>query len=461
MWDYCLQHRIPFKFRRNLEVLLLTNAKYANRGSSGKFVTIYPADEAQLEVSLNELGEALAGSHGPYILSDLRWGEGPLYVRYGGFAERHCVSETGALVLAIEDPDGRLVPDRREPTFRLPAWVSLPTFLEPHLAARNSVKVDSLPYRIERALHFSNGGGLYTGRDLQTDAQVVLKEARPYAGLDVDGTDAVTRLRREQEMLERLAGLDVVPAVHGSFTLGEHHFLALEFVDTRPLRAVIVERYPLLQHETDERAVAEYTSWALDVQDKVERAVAAVHDRGVVIGDLHPYNVLLRPDGRVVLIDFEVAAHVKEGRRQTLADPGFAAPRGYTGFDVDRYALACMRLFLFLPLTTLFVLDRAKANDFAAVISELFPVPTSFLDEAVKVITGGAQARSSDKLNVLARLDPDRESWESIRKSLAGAILASATPDRDDRLFPGDIEQFETAGSTSLTARLVCSTPWP
>ncbi len=446
VWDYCLQHRIPFKFRRNLDALLLANAKYAHRGSSGKFVTIYPADEVQLEVVLNELGEALAGSQGPYILSDLRWGEGPLYVRYGGFTERHCVSETGALVLAIEDSEGRLVPDRREPTFRLPAWVSLPTFLEPHLAARNSVKIDSLPYLIERALHFSNGGGLYVGRDVQTDAQVVLKEARPYAGLDVDGSDAVTRLRREQEMLERLAGLDVVPAVHGSFTVGDHHFLALEFVDTRPLRAAIVERYPLVQHDTDERAVAEYTSWALDIQDKVEQAVAAVHDRGVVIGDLHPFNVLLRPDGRVVLIDFEVAALVEEGRRQTLADPAFVAPRDYTGFDVDRYALACMRLFLFLPLTIVFVLDRTKANDFAAVISESFPVPASFLDEAVKVITGGAQARSGDKSTVLAQLDPDRESWESIRNSLAGAILTSATPDRDDRLFPGDIDQFETGG---------------
>ncbi|MDQ4040034.1 MAG: hypothetical protein M3313_17215 [Actinomycetota bacterium] len=268
--------------------------KYAHRGSSGKFVTIYPADEVQLEVVLNELGEALAGSQGPYILSDLRWGEGPLYVRYGGFAERHCVSDTGTLALAIEDPIGRLVPDSREPTFRLPAWVSLPAFLEPHLAARNSLKVDRLPYRIERALHFSNGGGLYVGRDVQTDTQVVLKEGRPHAGLDMDGTDAVTRLRREQEILERFAGLDVVPAVHKSFSLGGHHFLAMEFIDARPLRTVIVERYPLVQLETDEHAVAEYTSWALDVLDKIELAVAALHDRGVVIGDLHPYNVLLR-----------------------------------------------------------------------------------------------------------------------------------------------------------------------
>jgi serine/threonine protein kinase len=446
VWDYCLRRRIPFKFLRGLDALLMANAKYAPRGSSGKFVTIYTTDEAQLEVVLKELGEALAGSRGPYILSDLRWGEGPLYVRYGGFAERHSVSETGALVLAIEDPDGRLVPDRREPTFRPPEWVSLPAFLEPHLAARNSVKVDSLPYRIERALHFSNGGGLYVGRDVQGDAQAVLKEARPHAGLDMDGTDAVSRLHREQEILERLAGLDVVPAVHGSFMLGEHHFLALDFIDGRPLRKAIVERYPLVQRETDEQAMAEYTSWALDVQGKVEQAVAAVHDRGVVIGDLHPYNVLLRPDDQVVLIDFEVAAHLEEGRRQTLANPGFIAPRGYTGFDIDRYALACMRLFLFLPLTILLALDRAKANDLAAVISELFPVPASFLDEAVKVITGGAQTRLGDTSWRPLRLDSGRDGWESIRKSLAEAILASATPDRDDRLFPGDIEQFETGG---------------
>ena len=107
VWDYCVPRRISFKFLRGLDALLLANAKYAHRGSSGKFVTIYPADE-QLEVVLTELGVALAGSQGPYILSDLRWGEGPLYVRYGGFAERHSVSETGALELAIEDPDGRL-----------------------------------------------------------------------------------------------------------------------------------------------------------------------------------------------------------------------------------------------------------------------------------------------------------------------------------------------------------------
>lgn len=443
--DYCIDRRIAFKFLRSVDALMLANAKYANRGSSGKFATIYPADEAQLEEVLTELGEVLDGSAGPYVLSDLRWRKGPLYVRYGGFVERYCLSEAGSVERAMMDPQGRLVPDRRNPTFRYPDWVRLPAFLEPHLAARNSVKVDGLPYRIERALHFSNGGGLYLGQHIATGSQVVLKEARPHAGLDKDGTDAVARLRREQEMLERLAGLNTVPAVHGAFALAEHHFLVLEYIDATPLRKAIVSRYPLVKLGATAQAIAEYTSWALDVQAKLERAVAAVHNRGVVIGDLHPFNVLLRPDGRVALVDFEVAAGVEEGRRQTLANPGFAAPRGCTGFDIDRYALACLRLFLFLPMTTLLAIDRAKAVDFAAAIAELFPVPAGFLDEAVQVV-GDQSSRVSRQPFSSHRLDPEYQSWERIRTSLAGAILASATPNRDDRLFPGDIEQFETGG---------------
>jgi hypothetical protein len=446
VWEYCFPRRIPFKFLRDRNALLLANAKYAHRGSSGKFITIYPADEAQLESVLTELDAALSGSPGPYILSDLRWGNGPLYVRYGSFAERYCVSESGALVLAIEDPEGRLVPDRREPSFRPPAWVNLPDFLRPHLAARNSVTVDGLPYRIERALHFSNAGGLYEGRDVRTNARVVLKEARPHAGLDLTGADASIRLRREQDILHRLSGLDAVPAMHGAFAVGDHRFLAIEFIDARALRSVLVERYPLVRHEVDERAVALYTSWALDVQDKIERAVATIHDRGVVIGDLHPYNVLLRPDDRVALIDFEGAALVEEGCRQALAAPGFIAPSDCMGFDIDRYALACMRLFLFLPLTSLFDIDRGKAQDLADVIAELFPVPASYLDEAVELISGQRRRHRAGRSAPLAELDPSSASWGSIRASLAGAILASASPDRDDRLFPGDVEQFETGG---------------
>lgn len=448
VWDYCIERHIPFKFIRNLDFLFLRNGKYADRGASGKFITIYPANDAQLEVVLNELGAVLAGQPGPYILSDLRWGEGPLYVRYGGFAERYCVGANGQPELAIEDGNGELIPDRRGPTFETPSWVALPDFLAPHLAARNKAEVDEMPYRIKRVLHFSNGGGLYAGVDQRTGEQVVLKEARPYAGLAVDRADAVTRLRRERDMLERLAGLDLVPAVRDYFTLGEHDFLVEDFIEGSALTSLIIERYPLTAQQTDEKTAAEYVSWALGIANRLERATSAIHERGVVIGDLHPSNVLVRPDGRIALIDLEIAAHVSEKRRQTLADPAFMARTALMGFDIDRYALACLRLFFFLPLTSLLQLDPGKAEQFADAIAELFPVPDEFLSEAVRTITGaGAPSGTTSSSNGRPpRLEPDPGGWLRARDSMAQAILSSASPEREDRLFPGDVKQFQTNG---------------
>ena len=69
------------------------------------------------------------------------------------------------------------MPDPRDPSFQVPDWVTLPAFLEPHLAARNATTLGDLPYRIEKALHFSNGGGVYVGRHPRPASRVVLKEA--------------------------------------------------------------------------------------------------------------------------------------------------------------------------------------------------------------------------------------------------------------------------------------------
>jgi tRNA A-37 threonylcarbamoyl transferase component Bud32 len=447
-WHYCVPRRIPFKFIRNVDFLFIRNTKYADRGSSGKFVTIYPSDEAQLELVLAQLGAILDGQRGPYILSDLRWGAGPLYVRYGGFTDLYCIGPGGEQEPAIIDASGTLVPDRRGPTFQVPQWLTLPAFLEPHLAARAAVKVEEMPYGVERAIHFSNAGGLYVGTDRRSGEQVVLKEARPHAGLSVDRADAITRLRREREMLERLAGLDVVPALRDYFMLGDHEFLVQQFIEGSTLSDLFVRRYPLVAPQLSATVAAEYTAWALEKCSRVERAVEAFHERGIVIGDVHPSNVLVRPDGRIVLIDLEIAADVSEQRRQTLADPGFMAPADRTGFDIDRYALACMRLHMFMPLTTLFDLDRDKARELAGHIGELFPVPPEFLAAAVRTIRGPAAAtqRGSVAVPIHRNLDADPASWPDLRNSMAAAIVASATANRDDRLFPGDIKQFATEG---------------
>jgi tRNA A-37 threonylcarbamoyl transferase component Bud32 len=450
IWEYCVRERIAFKFIRSRQLLFLRNMKYASRGYSGKFVTIFPVDEQQFERVLNELAPLLDGYESAYILSDLRWGEGPLYVRYGAFAERFCVGANGELEPAIEDADGELVPDRRGAAFEPPSGVMLPACLGPHLAARNSDTTEGLPYRFEQALHFSNGGGVYAGVDTRSGERVVLKEARPHAGLARDERDAVARLQRERDTMAQLAGLDVAPAVRDYFVAGGHHFLVMDFVAGQPLSELLVERYPLISPDCGAAEIDAFASWALAACGRLEGAVAAVHERGIVLGDLHPANVLVQADGRIVLIDLEIASHVDEQLRPPLADPGFASPPGVTGFAIDEYALACLRLFMFLPLTRLIARDPSKAGQLAVEIAALFPVvPDEFLAHAVRVImdarppatSPGGRARS-----LPPTFEPDATGWALARGSMARAIVSSATPERDDRLFPGDPKQFETGG---------------
>ncbi|WP_405622226.1 class III lanthionine synthetase LanKC [Streptomyces sp. NBC_01508] len=461
--DYCLERRIAFKFVPSRYLLHTRNAKYADRAASGKFITIYPVNEEQFGRIAGELDTLLAGEPGPYILSDLRWNAGPVHVRYGSFTRRDCYAD-GVLRPAIENAEGRLVPDPRGPVFRTPDWVTPPDVLRPHLEARAATTVEASPYVVEQALHFSNGGGVYVGRDSRTGEKVVLKEARPHAGLAADGADAVTRLARERAALERLSGLACTPEVRDTFELGGHHFLVLEFVEGRPLNTFFARRHPLIHAAPGAERLAEYTEWALRVYGLVERAVEAVHERGIVFNDLHLFNIMVPEDeSSVVLLDFEAAAPAADNGRQIVANPAFVAPPGRRGLDVDRYALACLRLALFIPLTSLFAIDRGKAAHLADVVAREFPVDRAFLDEAVAEImrepgrdastTIGTSVASVVTVPRIPAAAPPRPylpaepaDWPGSRDSMVRAILASATPERDDRYFPGDIAQFATTG---------------
>lgn len=511
---YCLDRGLPFKFIPAPRLLHLRNAKYADRAGSGKFITVYPLADDDFPEVCTDLMRLLEGEHGPGILSDLRLGTGPVHVRYGAFAPRFCAMPDGRLVPAIADPEGNLVPDPRGPSLVLPEWVSTPSFLQPHLEARAAVSLDGVPYSVERALHFSNGGGVYLGRDDRSGEPVVLKEARPYAGLAADGADATVRLERERTALERLAGLDCVPAVRDVLDIGGHRFLVLEHIAGDTLNTVFARRFPLADADPAPGALAEHAAWATRTHTLVERAVRDIHGRGLVISDLHMSNIMVVDDGaRVVLLDFEAAAPASERGRQIVANPAFVAPSDRRGTDIDDYALACLRIALLLPLTTLFSIDRHKADPLAAYAERVFGLAPGALNAAVREIlrglpetpsertttgtatatgttaaatigavgnsaatigaaTIGAATTSAATISAVGKgtattkaattsavgnstlttpVLPPAADWPLSRDAMARAILASRTPERDDRCFPGDIAQFATpAGGQSF-----------
>ncbi|MBV2354686.1 class III lanthionine synthetase LanKC [Streptomyces sp. J2-1] len=453
---YLTERQVSFKFIRSATVLKRRGSKNSDRTASGKFITIYPRDDLQTEELLHGLDELVGGTPGPYILTDLRWKQGPLYVRYGAYMWKWTRDQRGVMVAAITAPDGSLVPDERRPVFRPPAWLEIPPFLEEAVAARGRGTLRDFPFKIREALHYSNGGGVYRATEISTGRDVLLREARPLAGTDAAGADAVERMERERWALERLRGLSCIPEVIDHLVGYEHRYLARQFVDGEPLTALLTSRHPYATGDHSHAGRRAYRTWALDVLRKVEQGLDEMHERGVVFGDLHPANVLVTDDDQVVFIDLETAVPVDHAEPQALGTLGFKAPHHLVGPDVDRYALAVLKLTLFVPVPQAVPWGAGKVRQLVSCMIRDFDVPAAFVD------------------SILDRLDPEQPgapagygiAWPEAAESsgvearIVRSVLGNATPDRTDRLYPGDPLQFMTPGGGTTFAYGAAGVLW-
>mmetsp|Transcript_33897 Transcript_33897/g.54917 ORF Transcript_33897/g.54917 Transcript_33897/m.54917 type:complete len:503 (+) Transcript_33897:167-1675(+) len=105
--------------------------------------------------------------------------------------------------------------------------------------------------------------------------------------MNVEG--AWDELRNEVEAYKLLEGCqgDVVPSFYGSSLYGPLGFLVMEVIIGDPLSDVVVG-------SCDKE----------DMYKKALHALQAVHEKGVLHGDIRLENFILRRDGKVVLLDF-------------------------------------------------------------------------------------------------------------------------------------------------------------
>ncbi len=441
---HCTRHGLTFKYLKSANVLRALSRKYAQRSSAGKLLTVYPADEAELARTLEGLDAIVGGRPGPYVLTDLRFRQGPLYVRYGGFRTSYMEDTDGDLVTALRRPDGSPEPDRRTPVFHTPDWVAIPDILKDSLAARQTV--DDFPYRITGALHFSHGGGVYRAEPVGDQAlgagqrSVVLKEGRPYSGTDGVGRDAVSRLAHEHRILTKLAGLPGIPRTFGTLQVRDHLFLVLEDIEGQDFQSWLAGLYPLTVPEPDEAAVAAHRDRALALFGRIEALIASVHGRGVRIGDLHPGNFIIQPGDIPVLLDFEVADAIDRATPSSLGAPGFHRADA-TGADGDHYALAAIALWLFLPLAALGGLAPDKASALLDTAARRFGLPGHLVSRLAP------QLAPNDNTTAKIRSVQGPFPPPDVLASIGRGLREAATPHRTDRLYPGDFAQFAEGGA--------------
>ncbi len=314
------KERISFKFLANKRIFFSMISKNASRGSSGKFITVYPPNDEVFKYIIEKLYKGLKGFEGPYILSDKRYKDCKvLYYRYGGILPRYKMEPTGERTSFLVAPDGSLVPDERTPYFNPPDWVEDPFPDEEDEDEEGDIILKDR-YKILEAFKHSNMGGLYLAEDLKTGRTVVLKEARPFTFYVDDSHHAFHVLEREYEILKflREKGITSGPEVYEIFKEWEHKFIVMEHIENELIDGIVGKTTTgLLKREN--KAKNTYTNVFSQIFKTLAITLRHLHNLSIVHGDISFNNVIVEFKGKehtdvksIRLLDFEGASVFNE-----------------------------------------------------------------------------------------------------------------------------------------------------
>src|SRR6059058_3537835 len=182
--------------------------------------------------------------------------------------------------------------------------------------------VGSGRYELEAEIAKGAIGTVWRGRDTATGLRVAVKQLRPEAATQPELVEAFLAEWRILADLDHPCIVRARELVRG----GDTYALVLDLVNGQDLRRRLRVDGPLPP------------AVAADVVAQVADALAYLHDRSIVHGDIKPGNILVPVDGSPVrLTDFGVARRVRldgaalEGQRATHATPEYVAPEVIAG----------------------------------------------------------------------------------------------------------------------------------
>jgi len=131
------------------------------------------------------------------------------------------------------------------------------------------------------------------------------------------------RFLREALLLARLQHASL-PVIYDYFIEDGYWYLVMDYIPGPTLSAYMHKHAPLQPLEA-----LNYAMQLCDVLEYLHKQTPPV-----VFRDLKPSNIILSPDGRVMLVDFGIARYFKAGQMNDTAEfgsPGYAPPEQYKG----------------------------------------------------------------------------------------------------------------------------------
>ncbi|MBN1152925.1 MAG: SUMF1/EgtB/PvdO family nonheme iron enzyme [Dehalococcoidia bacterium] len=267
-------------------------------------------------------------------------------------------------------------------------------------------------YRIVALLGQGGMGAVYRAWDLRLKAPVALKEQIPQPALD-PAMLAQLRQQFEQEAvtLARLSHPNLVK-VTDFFEEGQNAYLVMEYIEGENL----ADRIAREGHVSEDQTL----TWAAQLLD----ALAYCHGRGIVHRDIKPQNVILRPDGRAVLVDFGLVKLWNPDDPLTrtvlrgMGTPEYAPPEQYgqrgQGTDArsDIYALGATLYHALAgqapPTASDRIADPALFQPVRALNPQVSAATDAALQRALEPARDGRWASAAQMAEALARNGPRR-----------------------------------------------------
>ena len=179
-------------------------------------------------------------------------------------------------------------------------------------------------------------GAVYRSRDLRFAAVEKIIAVKEMVNTVPDPRLRRIGIQNFEREANILAGLShpAIPKIFDYFTEGNRSYLVLEFVEGQTLESILgARRQPCTQEEA--------VDWGLQICDVL--AYLHNHKPPVIFRDIKPGNLMLRADGRIMVIDFGIAKVFEHGQRGTMiGTEGYSPPEQYRGAAEPRgdlYAL--------------------------------------------------------------------------------------------------------------------------
>ena len=152
-------------------------------------------------------------------------------------------------------------------------------------------KIVNRRFRIEDTVGWGGMAIVYRAYDLKAKRTVALKVLRPEYEKDAE---YVARFKREADVCRRLNHPNIINMVD-SGTVGDMHYMAMEFVDGKTLKDLIAEKGRIPEEEA--------VHYALQVLS----ALGHAHARHIIHRDIKSQNIMVARNGQIKVGDFGIA----------------------------------------------------------------------------------------------------------------------------------------------------------